>query len=69
MRFDLADLQLFIAVARPAASPTVRQVHLALARQRGDQGLEEALGVSLLTRGRRGVERPAGEACSIMQGS
>ncbi|XIA66539.1 LysR substrate-binding domain-containing protein [Bradyrhizobium sp. TZ2] len=65
MRFDLVDLQLFIAVAetRSITNGAVK-VHLALASASARiKGLEEALGVSLLTRGRRGVElTPAGES-------
>lgn len=65
MRFDLVDLQLFIAVAetRSITNGAVR-VHLALASASARiKGLEQALGVALLTRGRRGVElTPAGES-------
>lgn len=65
MRFDLVDLQLFIAVA-DARSITrgADRAHLALASASARiKGLEEALGVTLLKRGRRGVElTPAGES-------
>jgi DNA-binding transcriptional LysR family regulator len=65
MRFDLVDLQLFIAVAetRSITNGALR-VHLALASASARiKGLEAALGVALLTRGRRGVElTPAGES-------
>ena len=61
MRFDLVDLQLFMAVA-DARSITggARQANLALASASARiKGLEEALGVALLKRGRRGVELTA----------
>ena len=61
MRFDLVDLQLFIAVA-DARSITqgARRAHLALASASARiKGLEAALGVTLLKRGRRGVELTA----------
>ena len=61
MRFDLVDLQLFIAVA-DARSIThgASRAHLALASASARiKGLEAALGVALLTRGRRGVELTA----------
>jgi DNA-binding transcriptional LysR family regulator len=61
MRFDLVDLQLFIAVA-DARSITrgALRVHLALASASARiKGLEAALGVALLRRGRRGVELTA----------
>jgi DNA-binding transcriptional LysR family regulator len=64
MRFDLVDLQLFIAVAEARSITNgAERVHLALASaSERIKGLEEALGVSLLRRGRRGVElTPAGE--------
>jgi DNA-binding transcriptional LysR family regulator len=57
MRFDLVDLQLFVSVA-DARSITggADRVHLAMASaSERIKGLEEALGVALLTRGRRGV--------------
>src|SRR2546423_3383547 len=65
MRFDLVDLQLFVAVAETRSITNGAQcVHLALASaSERIKGLEEALGVVLLTRGRRGVElTPAGES-------
>ena len=65
MRFDLVDLQLFIAVAEARSITNgAQRVHLALASASARiKRLEEALGVSLLTRGRRGVElTPAGES-------
>jgi DNA-binding transcriptional LysR family regulator len=65
MRFDLVDLQLFIAVAETRSITNgAQRVHLALASASARiKGLEEALGVSLLTRGRRGIElTPAGES-------
>jgi DNA-binding transcriptional LysR family regulator len=61
MRFDLVDLQLFIAVA-DARSITqgAQRAHLALASASARiKGLEAALGVALLKRGRRGVELTA----------
>ena len=61
MRFDLVDLQLFIAVAdaRSITQGAVR-AHLALASaSERIKGLEAALGVALLKRGRRGVELTA----------
>ncbi len=61
MRFDLVDLQLFIAVteARSITGGALR-AHLALASASARiKGLEAALGVTLLKRGRRGVEPTA----------
>jgi DNA-binding transcriptional LysR family regulator len=61
MRFDLVDLQLFIAVTE-ARSITggAQRVHLALASaSERIKGLEDALRVTLLKRGRRGVEPTA----------
>jgi DNA-binding transcriptional LysR family regulator len=61
MRFDLVDLQLFIAVA-DARSITqgAHRAHLALASASARiKGLEAAVGVTLLKRGRRGVELTA----------
>jgi DNA-binding transcriptional LysR family regulator len=61
MRFDLVDLQLFVAVAdaRSITAGALR-VHLALASASARiKGLEAALGVVLLKRGRRGVELTA----------
>ena len=64
MRFDLVDLQLFIAVA-DARSIThgADRAHLALASaSERIKGLEQAFGVPLFKRVRRGVElTPAGE--------
>ena len=65
MRFDLVDLQLFVAVAETRSITNgAQRVHLALASaSERIKGLEEAFGVALLTRGRRGVElTPAGES-------
>jgi DNA-binding transcriptional LysR family regulator len=64
-RFDLVDLQLFVAVADTRSITGGAQlVHLALASaSERIKGLEQSLGVALLTRGRRGVElTPAGES-------
>src|ERR1700719_4767612 len=61
MRFDLVDIQLFIAVAdeRSITGGALRAT-LALASARGRiKGLEAALGVALLKRGRRGIELTA----------
>jgi len=61
MRFDLVDLQLFIAVA-DARSIThgADRAHLALASASARiKGLEDAFGVALFKRGRRGVELTA----------
>ena len=63
MRFDLVDLQLFIAVAETRSITNgAQRVHLALASGSARiKGLEGAFGVALLTRGRRGIElTPAG---------
>lgn len=57
MRFDQVDLQLFVAVAE-ARSITggADRAHLALASASARiKGLEDALGVALFARGRRGV--------------
>ncbi len=65
MRFDLVDLQLFVAVAETRSITNgASKVHLALASGSARiKGLEDAFGVALLTRGRRGVElTPAGES-------
>ena len=64
MRFDLVDLQLFIAVARPAASPQAQRACTGAGlRQRTDQGPEAALGDAAKKRGRRGVKlTSAGES-------
>jgi DNA-binding transcriptional LysR family regulator len=61
MRFDLVDLQLYIAVteARSITGGAVR-ANLALASASARiKGLEAALGTALLKRGRRGVEPTA----------
>src|SRR5581483_3127131 len=61
MRFDLVDLQLFIAVA-DARSIThgADRAHLALASASARiRGMEDAFGVALFKRGRRGVELTA----------
>jgi DNA-binding transcriptional LysR family regulator len=57
MRFDLVDLQLFVAVADSRSiTQGASRCNLALASASARiKGLEEALGVALLTRGRRGV--------------
>jgi DNA-binding transcriptional LysR family regulator len=65
MRFDLVDLQLFVAVAETRSiTGGAGRVHLALASaSERVKGLEAALGVPLLKRGRRGVElTSAGES-------
>jgi DNA-binding transcriptional LysR family regulator len=61
MRFDLVDLQLFIAVADSRSiTHGALAVHLALASASARiKGFEAALGVQLLKRGRRGVELTA----------
>ena len=61
MRFDLVDLQLFIAVADSRSiTRGADRAHLALASASARiKGLEQALGVLLLKRGRRGVELTA----------
>src|SRR5664279_3506987 len=61
MRFDLVDLQLFVAVAETRSITNgAQRVHLALASASARiKRLEAALGVSLLRRGRRGVELTA----------
>src|SRR3979490_172471 len=61
MRFDLVDLQLFIAVteARSITGGALR-AHLALASASARiRALEAALGTALLKRGRRGIELTA----------
>ena len=57
MRFDLVDLQLFLAIADSnSITQGAVRANLALASASARiKGLEAALGVSLLTRGRRGV--------------
>ena len=61
MRFDLVDLQLFIAVADSRSiTGGAMQVHLALASASARiKGLEQAFGTALLKRGRRGAELTA----------
>src|SRR5256714_7397167 len=61
MRFDLIDLQLFIAVAESRSiTRGALRAHLALASASARiKGLEAALGVALLKRGRRGGELTA----------
>src|ERR1700676_4737193 len=61
MRFDLVDLQLFIAVAEARSiTQGASRAHLALASaSERIKGLEAAFGIALLTRGRRGVELTA----------
>ena len=64
MRFDLTDLQLFVHVAEAGSlTAGARRSHLALASASARvRGMEEALGVALLLRGRRGVTTtPAGQ--------
>src|SRR5260370_29995710 len=65
MRFDLGGLQLFIAVATERSiTRGALRAHLALASASARiKGLEAALGVSLLKRGRGGIElTTAGES-------
>jgi DNA-binding transcriptional LysR family regulator len=65
MRFDLVDLQLFIAVAETRSiTRGAQRVHLALASaSERIKGLEASLAVALLKRGRRGAElTSAGES-------
>src|ERR1700761_1446460 len=61
MRFDLVDLQLFIAVADSRSiTHGADRAHLALASASARiKGLEDAFGVPLFKRGRRGVELTA----------
>jgi DNA-binding transcriptional LysR family regulator len=61
MRFDLVDLQLFIAVADSGSiTAGAHRTHLALASASARiKGLELALGAALLKRRRRGVELTA----------
>lgn len=65
MRFDLVDLQLFVAVAEERSiTHGAARAHLALASASARiKGLEASLVVPLFTRGRRGILlTPAGEA-------
>ncbi|MDB5656456.1 MAG: transcriptional regulator, LysR family [Tardiphaga sp.] len=65
MRFDLVDLQLFVAIAEAnSITHGAARAHLALASASARiKALEAALGVALLTRGRRGIVlTAAGEA-------
>ena len=61
MRFDLVDLQLFIAVADSGSiTHGAMRAHLALASASARiKGLEAALGVALVKRRRRGIELTA----------
>src|SRR5882757_4475157 len=61
MRFDLVDLQLFIAIAEARSiTAGAGRAHLALASASARiKGLEAALGTALLKRGRRGIELTA----------
>jgi DNA-binding transcriptional LysR family regulator len=61
MRFDLVDLNLFIAVADSRSiTRGADRAHLALASASARiKGLEDAFGVALFKRGRRGVELTA----------
>jgi len=64
MRFDLVDLRLFLHVADTASiTHGAERAHLALASASARiRGMEDALGVGLLKRGRRGVVlTPAGQ--------
>src|ERR1700753_2770060 len=61
MRFDLVDLQLFVAVADSGSiTHGAERAHLALASASARiKGLETGLGVSLVRRRRRGIELTA----------
>jgi molybdate transport repressor ModE-like protein len=63
MRFDLTDMRLFMHVAEAGSiTAGASRAHIALASASARvRGMEEALGVPLLTRGRHGVQpTPAG---------
>ncbi len=65
MRFDLTDLRLVVAVAETGSiTHGAQRCHMALASASARiRGMEEALGIALLDRGRRGVRpTPAGQA-------
>ena len=65
MHFDLTDLRLFLHVAETGSiTHGAERAHLALASASARiRGMEDALGVDLLERGRRGARpTPAGEA-------
>jgi len=65
MRFDLTDLRLFLAIAETGSiTHGAGQCHMALASASARvSGMEAALGIALLERGRRGVRpTPAGNA-------
>ena len=65
MRFDLVDLRLFLFVVEAGSiTAGAERAHLALASaSERIRGMEAALGVALLERGRRGVcPTPAGQA-------
>src|ERR1700742_571591 len=61
MRFDLVDLQLFVAVADSGSiTHGAERAHLALASASARiKGLETGLGVPLVRRRRRGIELTA----------
>lgn len=58
MRFDFTDLRLFVHVTQTGSiTRGAERAHLALASASARiRGMEEVLGVPLLTRGRRGIE-------------
>jgi DNA-binding transcriptional LysR family regulator len=65
MRFDFIDLRLFLHIAEAGSiTAGAGRAHLALASASGRiRGMEAAMGVPLLERGRRGVQpTPAGRA-------
>src|SRR5690349_21183746 len=61
MRYDFTDLRLFLLVAETGSiTHGAERAHLALASASARiRGMEEALGVALLERGRRGVRTTA----------